>query len=235
MCTASVTSCHMQCPTGSEELQLLLECAEVYQQPAQLPDETQPWAHVFAAIVSCPYPALVEFNTRHGRTLLTLAERSLEAALAAAAAAGPGDSSGRSSSSSSSNRARQAPMETPANRMKAAGHLATCLCCCLSGEKRMEAAAGSNCYESKCGFWRHISATIGTQMSSASWCLHLISWCDSSMFDVLLVNGPNVPAVTRPLCLHKNCPSSTLCCAGLAWPAQRSTLADISSAESAVH
>jgi hypothetical protein len=100
---------------------------------------------LFSALQSCPYPALVEFNTRHGRTLLTLAERSLEAALAAGGGSG-GSSSGSGSSTTSGLSGSQT------KRRMVAGQLATCLCRCLgAGQAARVSAVGSSSCEAKCG------------------------------------------------------------------------------------
>jgi hypothetical protein len=130
--------------TGPQELQLLLECAEVYQAPTHMPSPAYHWTHLTFALQACPYPALVEFTTHHGRTLLTLAERSLEAALAAAAA-GPGGGGG-----SSSARGTQAAAGDPMDLMETASQIFSCLCGCVSGRVRGGACAGSDCsFEAK--------------------------------------------------------------------------------------
>jgi hypothetical protein len=121
------------CATGPQELQLVMECAELH---GTTSNRTPKWEALTAVLRACPYPALVEFNTRHGRTLLTLAERSLEAALAAA-----GPNSG--SSVSSGGGAQTAQLE-------AAVQLASCLARCLHGGFQGQAFAGkSNTCEGK--------------------------------------------------------------------------------------
>jgi hypothetical protein len=101
-----------------------MECAELH--AATTDEQFALWHSLGFALAACPYPALVEFATHHGRTLLTLAERSLEAGLsaAAAAAAGGGGSSGRGS------QAGGAAMD---RHLHAAMMLAGCLSCCLEG------------------------------------------------------------------------------------------------------
>jgi hypothetical protein len=127
---------------GPDELQLLLEVAEVYEQTIQLPFGAMQWTTMTTALGACPYPALVEFNTRHGRTLITLAERSLEAALAAAAPPGNANS-----------RAVAAAAKARAQHMEETGQLFSCLCRCLDGGQRGKmSASSSNSYEARGGF-----------------------------------------------------------------------------------
>jgi len=113
--------------TGPEELQLVMECAELEASTAEYSN----WDALELALLSCPYPALVEFNTRHGRTLLTLAERSLEAA--AAAAELPDIGSTNTSSSRQRRRAARAAAAAQEPALEAAAGLASCLACCMCG------------------------------------------------------------------------------------------------------
>jgi hypothetical protein len=93
------------------------------------------------ALRSCPYAALVEFNTQHGRTLLTLAERNLEAGLPGAA-----ESSGASRSGGSS--AAGGAAVTWRQSMEVAAQQFSCISILLSGIPRgMAYAAGDNTYE----------------------------------------------------------------------------------------
>jgi hypothetical protein len=126
---------------GPQELQLVLECAELY---AASHEGYSKWRSLGNAMQACPYPALVEFTTRHGRTLLTLAECSLEAALAAAAGGAATSSSG-SGVWTSAAAAKDHPWE-------ATEQLFRCLTRCLMGGSRARAGAdGSNTYEAKGG------------------------------------------------------------------------------------
>jgi hypothetical protein len=107
----------------------MLECAELYAPtPLRKILETSgsQWVSMALALVSCPYPALVEFNTRQGRTLLTLAERSLEAALAAGASGGDGSSSGTLGGIQGCANPQDVHLWT-------ANMLFNCLCRCLDG------------------------------------------------------------------------------------------------------
>jgi hypothetical protein len=146
---------YMCVSAGPQELQLVLETTELY---AASQEGTSRWESLGCLLQACPYPALVEFNTRHGRTLLTLAERSLEAALALPATA----SAGRialvrtsTSTSSSSGRSRDGPSDTASAAdmgWEPTASLLTCLSRCLMGGPRATAgtgAAGSSSYEAK--------------------------------------------------------------------------------------
>jgi hypothetical protein len=122
-------------------MQLLLECAEVYQILDGMSSFTRHWSHLTLALAACPYPALVEFNTRHGRTLLTLAERSLEAGMAAG---------GDGGNSSSGGRGTQAAARTQAQHVEVAAQVFTCLTRCLDGGPRAKvSSAGAGSYEAK--------------------------------------------------------------------------------------
>jgi hypothetical protein len=128
-------------------LQLVLECAELLPDASVLVPGGDPsfqWDALAMILHACPYPALVEFTTHHGRTLLTLAERSLEAGMAAAAS---GDSS---SGSSSSSRAGAGAAAAGALHWKVAAALGGCLASCLEGRLRgMVSAAGRTTYEAR--------------------------------------------------------------------------------------
>jgi hypothetical protein len=109
-----------------------MECAELQ---AATVHHTHPqpihWHPLHTALKACPYPALVEFSTNHGHTLLTLAESSLAAATAAAVADDVGGSGGR----------QELLLDMTAR-------LATCLGCCFSGGKRGHLHhQGTNSYE----------------------------------------------------------------------------------------
>jgi hypothetical protein len=128
--------------TGPEELQLVMECAELEASTAEYSN----WDALELALLSCPYPALVEFNTRHGRTLLTLAERSLEASLAAAAAAASAAAvaTGHGVSGMRDDGGAKAHLSGEA------AQLATCSTSCLGGARRAKAfAQGGDSYEAK--------------------------------------------------------------------------------------
>jgi hypothetical protein len=129
--------CSLVCLAGAQQLQLVMECTEVQ---VMLGDDSRVnWGPLFVALQSCPYPALVEFNTRHGRTLLTLAERSMKAALAAADE--PCDvGSTECSASSSSSSAPAAEADNP----QMAEQLGICLSACLDGGARGRMFAGSD-------------------------------------------------------------------------------------------
>jgi hypothetical protein len=123
-----------------------MECAELH--AASQEGTTTFWHALAYAVLACPYQALVEFATHHGRTLLTLAERSLQAALAASTSAGS------SGSSSSSGRSRGVPAAAAATTKEhpwePTEKLVTCLARCLMGGMRATAgAAASNTYEAK--------------------------------------------------------------------------------------
>jgi hypothetical protein len=140
------------CVAGVQELQLLMECAEL-----DAATTTQPhvdWDALETALHACPYTALVEFNTHHSRTLLTLAERSLEAGLVAAGAGGAGSSSasggGSGSSSSSRGGARGAHRDggSKVPPLDVAAELAGCLAAGLDGGNQGGVAAeGTNAPE----------------------------------------------------------------------------------------
>jgi hypothetical protein len=116
---------------GPQELQVVMECAELDAATSGRP--AIQWRTLEAALKACPYPALVTFTTQHSHTLLTLAERSFEAAVARDAGAA---SAGSSSSSSSRDRYRNrsrgtqvggaAKMEPMAVALALAGCLARC-------------------------------------------------------------------------------------------------------------
>jgi hypothetical protein len=110
-----------------QELQLLVECAELHAGTAEQHADMGWWALGFV-LRACPYPVLVEFNTHHGRTLLTLAERSLEAGLAAEAAAE------RAVGSTSSSRDPHAGAAASQLHLEVTAELAVCLRNCLGGE-----------------------------------------------------------------------------------------------------
>jgi hypothetical protein len=106
----------------------MMECAELEAATtSQLPAN---WDALGSALQACPYTALVEFNTRHSRTLLTLAERSLEAGMAAAGAGGAGSSISSSRDGHSGNQGGEAGKGSP---LLVAGQLAGCLAACLDG------------------------------------------------------------------------------------------------------
>jgi hypothetical protein len=145
LCLLLVVSytCVLLHPPGPQELQLMLECAELYQVPPALQGRRNPvsqWINMTCALAACPYPALVEFNTRHGRKLLTLAERSLEAALAAGAAAASSEGGSSTTGVEAANR-RQHHMEVAAQQF-------SCISQALSGGPRGSVfAAGTDTYE----------------------------------------------------------------------------------------
>jgi hypothetical protein len=134
------------CCAGLEELQLVMECSELYAAVRRVDGQglAVPWAAMWTALAACPYPALVEFNTRHGRNLLTLAERSLEAALAPG---GDDSSAGGSSSSGVTGGTGGHGTET-----RVAAQLVHCLTQCLHGGPQAKAsAAAPSTYEAKGG------------------------------------------------------------------------------------
>jgi hypothetical protein len=144
--TAFVSYCcflHMLHPPGRQELQLVLEWAELYQAPPGMngrQDPADPWTDMTCVLSTCPYPALVAFNTRHGRTLLTLAERSLEAALAAGAATASSEGGSSTTQGAAANR-QQHQMEVAAQQF-------SCICRALNGGQRGNMfAAGTTTYE----------------------------------------------------------------------------------------
>jgi hypothetical protein len=96
---------------------------------------------------SCPYPALVEFNTRHARNLLTLAERSLEAALAPG-----GDDSSNTGSSSTGSGGVPGAAGGQAAHIEMAAQLFCCVTQCLDGGRQGEVSAeGPSICEAKGG------------------------------------------------------------------------------------
>jgi hypothetical protein len=130
-----------------------MECAELYAATTGQRDSV--WDGLSSALQVCPYAALVEFNTHHGRPLLTLAERSLETGLAAAAAAaggGAGSSSG-GSSSSSRDRSRGAADAGAADApppLHVAVELAGCVVACMNGGNQGGVSAvGTQALEAK--------------------------------------------------------------------------------------
>jgi hypothetical protein len=134
---------------GPQELQLMLECGEVYHDPG-FPQLYGPqWVSLGVVLQSCPYPALVDFNTHHACTLLTLAERSLEAALAAGSGAGSS-----SATTTSSSRSAQGAPGAQVQCLQMAGQLCSCLCHCLSvAQCGTVAASGSKPCEAKGEFF----------------------------------------------------------------------------------
>jgi hypothetical protein len=145
---------------GPEELQLLLETTELQAASREGAQEgVSKWYSLDCAMQACPYPALVEFTTHHGRTLLTLAERSLEAALALPATASGGKASvlrTSTSSSSGSGSSRGGPSGTGSAadlQWLPTVWLLTCVCRFLMGGPQAivaaVAAGSSSSYEAK--------------------------------------------------------------------------------------
>jgi hypothetical protein len=125
----------------------MMECAEL--DAATTAQPCANWGALGFPLQACPYTALVEFNTHHSRTLLTLAERSLEAGLAAAGAGGAGSSSSSSASGGGSGRyvARDARGSGAAKvqPLNVAGGLAVCLAACLDGGDQGRVHAAGTC------------------------------------------------------------------------------------------
>jgi hypothetical protein len=131
---------------GLPELQLLVECAEVHAATAERNTDLG-WYALSAVLRACPYSILVEFNSHYGRTLLTLAEGSLEAGLAAEAAAG------RTAGGASSSRDPPAGAGGGVLHLEVAAELANSLRICLRSEvqARQHAQGDASSFEAQGG------------------------------------------------------------------------------------
>jgi hypothetical protein len=161
---------------------VVMECAELDAATCRRPGTR--WATLKAALHVCPYPALAEFSAQHSRTLLTLAERCVDATLAAAAAAAaaPG---GTGSSSSGSSRGTQAAAADDAGSSSSrdrsggtqlggavkldllaeASALVGCLGTCSVGDEQVRASAVSSGVQQAAGEWYKLSVCqVGRQV-----------------------------------------------------------------------
>jgi hypothetical protein len=124
----TLLQCSCTHSSGVEELQLAMEVAEL--EAATIGSPRVFWRFLESLLRPCPYPALLEFTTRHGRTLLTLAERSLEAGMEAAAELA--DIGSSSSGRRHRSRASREAADMKEQSLEAAAGLASCLVHCLN-------------------------------------------------------------------------------------------------------
>jgi hypothetical protein len=159
-----------------------MECAELDAATTDQPFVL--WSTLEDALQSCPYPALVEFNTHHARTLLDLAENAVDAALAAAAAAAPnGAGGGTASSSSSRNRSKGEAAGAPL--VDVASELAGCLARCLYGGTRCLFTASADSLEAAGGMHRWLQLSSGVHVSFKLQACVMLLWLQKFLHQML--------------------------------------------------
>jgi hypothetical protein len=156
--------------SGAQELQLMVECVEPLTACTVVSDGgAVGWGTISMLLQACPYSALVEFSTHHSRTLLTLAERSLEAALAAGGGSG-GSSSGGGVGRGGPSTGRPVLAE---QQLAAAVRIGSCLALCWNGGMSGGAfGAASDTYEAKGGLLSQPSRQASRQASEH----RLLAW-----------------------------------------------------------